>query len=128
MMWEAAKSGGVREKVVSENGDLASVYRSRVGALMHQCKRFAKVGCLRKDDFTNFMEMITKHTLDLEAKNELCGSLEWVQLMAQQKTALNIESRIRKGFVRRGQGRETMQLRERLKRVQKDANAVYVAN
>ncbi|MED6127503.1 hypothetical protein PIB30_088647, partial [Stylosanthes scabra] len=56
-----------------ENTDAASVYRARVGSLMHQCERFVKVACLKEEDFKAYSETILKFTIELEGQNGLCS-------------------------------------------------------
>ncbi|XP_057746468.1 protein FAR1-RELATED SEQUENCE 5-like [Arachis stenosperma] len=55
---------------VTETGDAASRYRSKLGAFLDQCKRFAKVACLRDEDYKVFSE---KWHVILS-----CWSQEWV--------------------------------------------------
>ncbi|XLQ99567.1 hypothetical protein S83_065766 [Arachis hypogaea] len=56
---------------VTETGDVASRYRSRLGAFVDQCKRFAKVACLRDEDYKVFSKKMARDAIMLEVKNGL---------------------------------------------------------
>ncbi|RYR75828.1 hypothetical protein Ahy_A01g000403 isoform A [Arachis hypogaea] len=51
-----AKNNVTFVRQVTEMGDAASRYRSRLGAFVDQCKCFAKVACLRSEDYKVFSE------------------------------------------------------------------------
>ncbi|KAL4343429.1 hypothetical protein AHAS_Ahas11G0077500 [Arachis hypogaea] len=70
-----AKNHVTSVRQVTETGDAASRYRSRVGVFLDQCKRFAKVACLRDEDYKVFSEKMARDTIILEVKNGLCVAL-----------------------------------------------------
>ncbi|MED6167813.1 hypothetical protein PIB30_006093 [Stylosanthes scabra] len=61
------------------SNDDAAIYRSKVGALLHHCKRFVKDACMSEEDFKAYSEKIVEETILLETKgtgrgNNLVGT------------------------------------------------------
>ncbi|KAL4356720.1 hypothetical protein S245_029731 [Arachis hypogaea] len=69
--YKGAKSHFSRNRVVTDIGDIASQYRSRVGIFVDQCKHFTKLACLREEDFKAFLKKMLIDTTLLEVRNGL---------------------------------------------------------
>ncbi|KAL4328544.1 hypothetical protein AHAS_Ahas13G0210700 [Arachis hypogaea] len=66
-----AKNHVTSVRQVTKTGDAASRYRSRLGAFLDQCKHFAKLACLRDEDYKVFSEKMARDAIMLEVKNGL---------------------------------------------------------
>ncbi|XP_025684705.1 protein FAR1-RELATED SEQUENCE 5-like [Arachis hypogaea] len=66
-----AKNNVTFVRQVTETGDAASRYHSRLGAFVDQCKRLAKVACLREEDYKVYSEKMARDVVMLEVKNGL---------------------------------------------------------
>ncbi|RYR62516.1 hypothetical protein Ahy_A04g020173 [Arachis hypogaea] len=71
-----AKNNVTFVRQVTEMGDAASWYCSRLGAFVDQCKHFAKVACLRDEDYKVFSEKMARDAIMLEVKNGLHVALD----------------------------------------------------
>ncbi|XP_072080750.1 uncharacterized protein [Arachis hypogaea] len=68
---KSAKNNVTADRQVTDTGDAASRYRSRLGAFVDQCKIFANVACLRDEDYKVFNEKMARDAIMLEVKNAL---------------------------------------------------------
>ncbi|RYR39919.1 hypothetical protein Ahy_A09g045557 isoform C [Arachis hypogaea] len=58
-------------RVVNQTGDMTALYRTRVDAFVHLCKRLAKAACLTDEDYKLYTDRILRDTILLEIKNGL---------------------------------------------------------
>ncbi|RYQ83376.1 hypothetical protein Ahy_B10g102035 [Arachis hypogaea] len=68
---KSTKNNVTADRQVTDTGDVASQYHSKLGVFVDQCKSFAKVTCLRDEDYKVFSENIARDTIILEVKHGL---------------------------------------------------------
>ncbi|RYR78630.1 hypothetical protein Ahy_A01g003470 isoform A [Arachis hypogaea] len=60
-----------RDRVCNPHIDPEATYRARVGALLQHCKCFAKVACMREEDYKTYCQKVVQETNMLKIKNGL---------------------------------------------------------
>ncbi|KAL4314655.1 hypothetical protein AHAS_Ahas15G0106800 [Arachis hypogaea] len=72
MRWSKwAKDDAAQECLSCQTGDAVALYRSQVGTFLQHCKCFAKVACVREEDFRHFVEKVVRDTHMLEERSML---------------------------------------------------------
>ncbi|KAL4344767.1 hypothetical protein AHAS_Ahas11G0211300 [Arachis hypogaea] len=69
-----SKAAKVEMSGVNQVDNTEAFYRSRVGAFLQHCKRFARVACQSEENFKVYTEKVVKDTLRLEMINGDAGA------------------------------------------------------
>ncbi|RYR47764.1 hypothetical protein Ahy_A07g033724 [Arachis hypogaea] len=67
----AVLDDAAQESLSCRAGDDVALYRSRVGSFLQHCKCFAKVACVREEDFKHYVEKVVRDTHMLEERSML---------------------------------------------------------